>query len=179
MAYSVQHHVTNRGIELQGSIRQMLSEQQRFTHWVTLNFNRKHSVGTAQKILQLWFMNMNARLFRSSRFRAKDTSDLFFFFAFPEETLKEKPHFHLMARVAAERCEYFEKLAGPKWEACVSSGSSDAQRIGDSDDDHEWVATYATKNANRAFSHDGFIISTNLADGRQSGRARRRSVADA
>ncbi len=176
MAYSVQHHGTNRGLELQASIRQMLREQQRFTHWVTLNFNRKHSADTAQKILQLWFMNMNARMFRSPKFATKNTSDLFFFFAFPEDTLKEKPHFHVMARLAPDRSDYFEQLASPKWKACVSSGSSDVQRIGDSDDDHEWVATYATKNANRAFSHDGFIISTNLTDGRQQCSSRRRSV---
>lgn len=179
MAYSVQHRITNRGLELQASIRQMLREQDRFTHWVTLSFNHKHLPDAAQRILQLWFMNVNARMFRAKRFRMKDTCDLHFFFAFPEDTLKENPHFHLLARVAPERAEYFERIVEPMWKSCVPSGDADVQRIGETNQDHEWVQEYATKNANRAFSHDGFLTSNMLKDGRLSAPVRRNEHAHA
>lgn len=175
MIYSQHHRVTDRGLALQEGIRQMLRAQERpFTHWVTLSFNRKHLPSAAQRILQLWFMNMNARMFRARHFRERPTEDLFFFVAFPEDTLRENPHFHLLVRVAPERADYFMRLAGRAWRSCVASGDWDVQRIRESAQDHEWVQAYATKNANRVFSHDGFVTSTMLTDGRALSKSGRR-----
>lgn len=173
------HRVTHHGLALQDGIRQMLREQDRFTHWVTLSFNTRHTPENARRILQWWSTKMIARMFRSPRFHGVPTRDLFFFFAFPEDTLKENPHFHLLVRVVASRAEYFQRIGAGVWKLCVPSGDSDIQAIRESDADHDRVQAYATKNANRAFSHDGFIASTMLYDIREQASLTVRGVAHA
>lgn len=152
---------------MQTQLRQMLHEH-KFTHWVTLNFHRQYGPKATKELLQKWFMDLNCRFFRAQRFEGVETPSLFFFFAFPENTRKEEPHFHLLVNLHEDRHDYFEALAKRLWKKLVPSGTSDVQRIKDSDDDRESVISYATKHANRAFSHDEFIASNMLKDGRRT-----------
>lgn len=138
-----------------------------FTHWVTLNFHRHYTADTVRKRLQLWFMNLNSKLFRSKRFDLVDTKDLFLFFAFPEHTLSNDYHFHLPIKLDSAFSDKFEELAPRYWKKIVPSGTSDIQRIKDAADDHLWVHQYATKCFHRAFSHEGFLTSNMLQDGQR------------
>lgn len=160
------YYTTVHGLQLQEGLRELLKSRS-FTHWVTLNFHRKYSEKTAKQRLQLWFMNLNSRLFRAKRFSSMLTTDLFDFFAFPEETLKEEPHFHLLVNLHHDCHDKFERLAQDAWKRILPSGTCDVQRIKDSTEDRERVISYATKQSNRRLSYADFILSSSLNDGRR------------
>jgi hypothetical protein len=163
--YSQDNPFTGR--KLQHGIREMLAGHV-FTHWVTLNFHRHYTADTARRRLQLWFMNLNSKLLRSKRFDPVDTKDLFLFFAFAEHTLCDDYHFHLFVKLDPAIQSGFEDHASRIWKRMMPSGTSDIQRIKDTVDDHLWVHEYGSKFFHRAFSHEGFVTSNMLQDGRRS-----------
>ena len=159
----IEHNrVTYTGQALQQGARQMLSEY-RFTHWLTLNFHQHFCPEKAKRFLKLWTMNVQRRMFRPGRTMTVDENP-FLFFAFPEDTKKAEPHFHLMVRLAKSHYDYFERLAAPIWKKLVPSGTAYLLLIGDTDKDHHDVAEYATKQFNRSCSHNEFFTSTMLVD---------------
>lgn len=160
------NYTTVHGLQLQEGLRELLKSRS-FTHWVTLNFHRKYAQTTAIQRLQLWFMNLNSRFFRAKCFSSMQTTDLFDFFAFPEDTLKEEPHFHLLVNLHHDCHDKFERLAQDAWKRILPSGTCDVQRIKDSTEDRERVISYATKQSNRRLSYEDFILSSTLNDGRR------------
>jgi hypothetical protein len=161
--HNTEHNrVTDRGQALKNGMRDLLS-QFTFTHWVTLNFHQVLTPDAAKQRLKLWTMNVQDRLFRHTR-SVEFEQDPFFYFAFPEDTKKLQPHFHLPLRIPADYFDYFERIAGRMWLRIVPSGTSDVQRIVPTDLDHLKVRVYATKQFNRACSHNEFFTSTMLVD---------------
>jgi hypothetical protein len=150
---------------MQAAMRAML-HQNNFTHWVTLNFHQQYSTATAKLRLQKWFMDLNSRLFSSNSMNDTPTKEIFFFFAFPENTMKSEPHFHLLVFIRQDRKEYFERLAASFWKRIVPSGTAHIMPINSTEQDMAKVIDYATKHCNKAYSHDEFLTSTMLKDGR-------------
>lgn len=161
--HTTEHNrVTYRGEALKDGIRELLS-QFTFTHSVTLNFHQVLSPAAAKCHLKLWTMNVQDRLFRNVSAAAFEENP-FFYFAFPEYTKKLQPHFHLPLRIPTAYFDYFERLAERMWLKIVPSGTADVQRIVQTDLDHLRVGIYATKQFNRACSHNEFFTSTMLVD---------------
>lgn len=162
--YTNQWNFCHNSIQLREILRKWLCADYEFTHFVTLNFHRKHTPERAKRFVRLWFKNVQDRLMKPARFRGRAPSEVFFFFAFPEDTLHDEPHFHLLTRVAPESTDYFERLASRLWTNCVSSGTCDVQPILDADSDRAKVVSYATKNVHRHFSSSAYFPSTEFED---------------
>jgi hypothetical protein len=64
----------------------------------------------------------------------------------------------------SSRFDYFERIAAHMWKRIVPSGTAHLVPIGDTDVDHQKVAAYATKQFNRACSHNEFFTSTMLVE---------------
>jgi hypothetical protein len=154
--------VTYRGQALQSGVRKMVGEYT-FTHWLTLNFHQCFCAEKAKLRLKLWTMNVQSRMFRSRQMDPCDENP-FLFFAFPENTKKSQPHFHLMVRLVKSHFDYFERVAAPMWTKLVPSGTAYLVPIGNTALDHHKVGQYATKQFNRACSHDEFFVSTMLVE---------------
>jgi hypothetical protein len=107
-------------------------------------------------------MDVESRVFRTQRFKSLAPEDRFIFYCYPEFTLHYEPHFHLLCFVHEERRKHFDRTGARLWHRLVPSGTADLQRIQDSQADRETVIDYTTKIANRAASHDSFIVSTML-----------------
>lgn len=162
--YTNQWNFSHNSLQLREELRKWLSADYEFTHFVTLNFHRKHTPERAKRFVQLWFKNVRDRLMKPACFRGRAPSEVLFFFAFPEDTLHDEPHFHLLTRVALESADYFERLASRLWTNCVSSGTCDVQPIRDADSDHAQAISYATKNVHRHFSSSAYFPSTEFED---------------
>ena len=122
----------------------------------------------AKRSLQLWNMNLNSRLFRSRRFDGVVTTDLHLFVAFPEHTQTENIHWHLLARLVCGSHARYGELASSMWKRVVPSGTSNVQLIRGTADDHLAVQAYATKKFANTTSHENFVTSNMLTDGRRS-----------
>lgn len=162
--YTDQCRFDRHSLGYQEELRRWLTDENEFTHFVTLNLYRKHSPERAKHFVRLWFKNVLARLMRPAGLRARLPKDVLFFFAFPEDTLHDSPHFHLLTRVTPECFDYFEKLGCRLWINCVPSGTCDVQRIGSTQKDRDDVISYATKNVHRDYSRTGYFTSTEFDD---------------
>jgi hypothetical protein len=159
----IEHNrVTHQGQALQNGVRQMLGSYN-FTHWLTLNFHHGFSADTAMRCLRLWTMNVQSRMFGRVKGQCF-AENPFLFFAFPEDTQKAEPHFHLVVRLAASYFDYFERLAVPMWKKVMRSGTAHLVRIDGDDIDHIKVVNYATKQFSRACSHEHYLTSTMLME---------------
>ena len=101
---------------------------------------------------------------KADSMKARAPRDVLFFFAFPEDTLQDRPHFHMLVRVTPDRAEYFERIAAKLWINCVAAGTCDVQRIRPTDEDREQLISYVTKNAHRYFSSMAYFPSTEFED---------------
>jgi len=113
-------------------------------------------------------MNMNSRLFRSSRFDGIATTDLHFFFAVPEHTKTGNIHWHMFVQLVPEASAKYLELAPKMWKRIVPTGSSDIQLIKDTVADHLATHVYGTKCFARAESNENFVTSNMLNDGRRT-----------
>lgn len=153
--------VTTAGLTIQSALRNWVLTEE-CSHFVTLNFHRRYSDAAAQQKLRLWSLDIIARLFHSSTFATSSLHDIFRFIAFVEYTMKDEPHLHLLLFVDPARAVRFEIIASRFWQAIVPSGTCDVQRITQTPADLQRVASYATKQTNRASSNESFITSNML-----------------
>lgn len=167
-----QWHYCPKSLRLKEDLRKWLIDEHEFTHFVTLNLNRKHTPDRAKRLVKLWYKNVLCRLMKRTCLQLRAPRDVLFFFAFPEDTLQDRPHFHLLVRVTPDRAEYFDRIAAKLWINCSAAGSCDIQRIGPTEEDRERLIFYVTKNTHRYFSSMEYFPSTEFEDAMETPNAK-------
>lgn len=146
---------------MQGALRQVLLEQSH-SHWATLNFHDTYDQAAAERKLRYWTCDVLSKLFSQPLFHGTPTDEVFRFTALPEFTKRGDPHFHLLLWLDPRRVAYFERIAAPIWKKHVPTGSSNIQRLAQTDADYLKVIEYATKKSALTWFNSNFVMSSML-----------------
>ncbi len=126
----------------------------RWTHWVTLKFNRAWPDEEAVRALGRFAYYVAQALFERATFRPEIGTRPLFFVAFLEWTKKGYPHWHVLFELHGPPFERVEQVMKRKWRF-VPSGGVHIRPVGLSQMDYSKVSEYATKclSADRAWNY--------------------------
>lgn len=132
-------------------------DDQNFTYFVTLVFNRCETIDSARKKLRMFHQKLDRKILGVDWYK-KPHDQRTFFIAFPEH-IASNLHYHLLVKVRDEYKGRFEEHAPSVWEGLVKSGSINIQEIYD----ERGLISYCVKEQHKNQNFQSFIISTEFS----------------
>lgn len=138
---------------------QMWLDQQNFTHFTTLVFNKQETLDSARDKLKKFHANIDQKIIGVNWYK-KPQDQRTFFIAFPEH-IQSNLHYHLLMKINEEHIERFERHAPIVWEKLVKSGSINIQpfRIANKANGSQGHSAYCLKEQYKNQNYQSFIIS--------------------
>jgi len=125
-------------------------------YFITANMNRPTNWLGARRLLKDWHARVDRKLLGKNWAQKHDKRSFFIAFYEGAET---NEHWHLLLKVANEKNEIFENIAGAHWDYLVQSGSLDVQRLATRKDAQK-AGSYMTKELYKDGAIESFILST-------------------
>jgi len=114
------------------------------THYLTFNFYDDYSMVSAEEKMNKWYADIHHRLLGAHPNKLPENR-LMPMVGLPEYTLSRHIHYHVVARITADRQDWFLRAAPKRWKAIVKTGELHITRFDGTVTGLETAAVYSTK----------------------------------